>query len=254
MRATPLSLLILPALASAQGGGDPGPIVTDRPGIANGAFVVRPGTFQIEAALQRDNLDGERDTIVPFLLRVGAARRFELRFETNGALAVAETGGRSTTGYSPVSVGGKFRLREGSGSKAPAVSLLGRVFPPSGSGAFAARRTQGDLLLVADLGAGPYGFTGNVGIAAQDDGDGTTRGVFLAAGTVSLSVNDRLGSFVDFGLQAPESSGRTQLILDAGFTYLAAKNLQLDLSAGQGVRGFSAPRPFVALGVSYRFR
>ncbi len=59
---------------------------------------------------------------------------------------------------------------------------------------------------------------------------------------------------MDGGLQSPEKrAGRAAVILDAGLGYLLTPNVQLDFSAGKGVRGSTSPRAFVSAGVSTRF-
>jgi hypothetical protein len=42
------------------------------------------------------------------------------------------------------------------------------------------------------------------------------------------------------------------MIVDAGVAYIVGCDLQLDLSAGQNVHGVTAPKPFVAAGISLR--
>jgi hypothetical protein len=55
------------------------------------------------------------------------------------------------------------------------------------------------------------------------------------------------------GAQFPEAkNGKTAAILDSGVAFIIGHNLQLDASIGTRVHGETAPRPFVAFGVSWR--
>ena len=218
-------------------------ITTDRPGIANGSALKRPGEIQIEAAYQGQRVSGDRNTVVPFLLRFGATDRFEVRLETGAFVAVQD----GTTGYAPHSLGAKYGLGANR-------CLIGRVFVPSGGGGFGSDRFQGDLLYATDVAlSGGYGLTLNVGGAFYDSGE-ATYGTGLAAATLSYGPNARTSLFADAGFQTSEGTGRTALTLDAGIAYIVGRDVQLDLSVGNGVTGFTTPRPFVAAGLSYRFR
>jgi len=59
---------------------------------------------------------------------------------------------------------------------------------------------------------------------------------------------------VDTGLQSPETrGGRAAVIVDAGIADLLTRDVQLDFSAGKGLRGSTPPRGFVSAGISTRF-
>lgn len=237
-----LPLLVISSGAFAQSSGED-LITTDRPGIANGSALKRPGEIQIETAYQGQRVSGDRNVIVPFLLRFGTTERFEARLETSSFITVQD----GTAGYAPHSLGAKYGLGQNR-------AIIGRVFVPSGGGGFGSNRFQGDLLYATDIALRQgYGLTVNVGGAFYDSGS-AMYGTGLAALTLSYGSNARTSFFVDGGFQTSEGTGRTALTLDAGVAYIVGRDVQLDLSVGNGVTGFTTPHPFVATGISYRCR
>ena len=92
------------------------------------------------------------------------------------------------------------------------------------------------------------------GVSLVEDDEGRTFFARTFAATLSYNPTASLSLFVDGGLQSPEKrAGRAAVILDAGLGYLLTPNVQLDFSAGKGVRGSTSPRAFVSAGVSTRF-
>lgn len=235
----------------------------DRPGIADGSEVVGSKRFQIESGMQLElrNENGARDrTIyVPTLLRLGLTDRFEARIETNAynweRVRDPATGVTRSRGGAPVSFGAKYQLLDRQGSAHPAVGVIGRIFPPSGSGDFRTDHWTGDFRVAADWDFAPkLSLNPNIGVAFDEDDEGRPYRAALLALTLSYNPTKQLGLFIDTGEQFPErKNGRSSAIVDAGIAYLPAKDLQLDLSAGTRVAGDTAPHPFVSAGISKRF-
>lgn len=262
----PLSHSLLLGLSAAISQASPAPaapdlINADRPGIADGSNVVGKGRLQVELGVQWENhdADGVKDRLVaiPALLRYGVNEAWELRIETSGAFAHEEVDGQNFDGYQPTSVGAKYHFMEGSGTKRPSLGAIARIFPASGSSAFASDRTQFDFRLAADWDLKPgsvWSVNPNIGIASYDAGDGSSFTAGLFATTLSFNPTPKVSYFVDTGVQTPEEKhGKTQMIVDGGAAVILGSNLQLDLSTGTGVLGYGAPRPFVGAGVSVRF-
>lgn len=261
----PLTHALLAGLAAFVAQDNPAPapdlINADRPGIADGSNVVGKGHFQVELGIQWENhdADGVKDRLVavPALLRYGVNEQWELRIETAGAYAHEEVDHQNFDGYQPTSVGAKYHFLEGKGTKRPSLGAIARVFPSSGSSAFSNDRTQFDVRLAADWDLKPgsvWTLNPNIGVASYDAGDGSSFTAGLFATTLSYNPTPKLSYFVDTGLQSPEEKhGKTQMIIDGGAAVILGSNLQLDLSAGTGVLGYDAPRPFVGAGISVRF-
>jgi hypothetical protein len=236
----------------------------DRPGIADGSYVVGSGRFQVETGIQLEWRDdrGERDfrLFVPTLLRLGVNDRLEFRVEGNTLTYERSSPGgaapaRDATGLAPTSIGLKYHILDPDGVRRPSVGVIARLFPPNGSGAFRSDRTSGDVRVAADWDFAPkWSLNPNVGVGAYEDDSGRSYVTALAAMTLNFNPSPTLNFFGDFGAQAPErKNGRASLIVDAGTAIIIGKNMQLDLSAGTGIAGSTPPKLFVSAGVSERF-
>jgi len=247
--------------SSAHPAQEPDLINPDRPGIADGSNVVGKGHFQIEIGAQWERHDDpsgkDRRWFVPTLLRLGLSDKLELRSETGGAYAQQQLDDGTTTGYQPVSIGAKFHFQEGKGIHHPSVGTILRVFPASGSGAFASTKTQADIRLVADWDVVPGGsisLNPNIGIGVYESDSGGTFTTGIAALTVTFSPTSHFSYFVDGGLQAPEApGGKNATIVDFGTALIVGSDTQFDLSFGTGVSGESVPHPFWSAGISRRY-
>ncbi|MHB8635196.1 MAG: transporter [Fimbriimonadaceae bacterium] len=226
----------------------------DRPGIADGSFVVGRH-FQIETGFQEELHDGghTRLIFVPTLLRIGISSAWEFRIEGN-TYTYSDSFGAHTSGYQPISAGAKFHFMDAKGTKRPSLAFIGRVFPAIGSAGFQTDKTSGDLRLVGDWNLNDqWELNPNIGLADYEDGAGNMFTAGLFAMTLNYNPTPILNFFVDTGMQGPEQShGKTQIIVDAGVAYIVGKNVQFDFSVGNGVSGVTSPRPFVGAGISVR--
>jgi len=237
------------------------PINPDRPGIADGSHVIGAGRIQLETAYaqERHTDDGTRSrlSLVPSLLRIGLSSRVEARVESNSFthehVSSPLDAVSSSTGFSPIFLGGKVVLFQ-SGDSALSVATIVRVAPPSGSDEFKSDRTTGDARIVADWNFTPtLSLNPNIGWAEYEGSDGTRFGATLAFLTLSWQPTQRWNPFVDVAYQSREDAGGTwAMLVDAGASYLVGCDLALDLSAGQNLHGFTTPKPFVAAGISVR--
>jgi hypothetical protein len=238
------------------------PIDPDRPGIADGSHVIGAGRLQLETAyaLERHTDDGTRSrlTLVPALLRIGLTSRVEARVESNTFthqhVSSPPDAVSSSTGFSPVFLGAKVLVYRSGGDSALSVATIVRVAPPSGSDEFRSDKTTGDARVVADWDFAPtLSLNPNVGWAEYEGSDGKRFGAALGYLTLSWQPTQRWNPFVDVAYQSREDNGGSwAMLVDAGASYLVGCDLALDLSAGQNVHGFTAPKPFVAAGISVR--
>lgn len=249
--------------ASSQQADSTDLINPDRPGIADGSRVIASGQWQFEVGLQNELRRPEPGTrtatmFAPTLIRFGIAERLEARVETN-SIASTRTSGSGVpvtraTGYSPVSIGAKYQIFDSGGEGRRSFGLIARLFPPTGSSEFRNTRYTGDIRLAADWDFAPkLSLNPNLGVGNQEGDRGRTFPAALGALTLNYLPTDRINPFVDVGTQDPEApNGATAIVVDTGLAYIIGRDVQLDVSAGRGVRGSSSPRPFVAFGLSLR--
>ena len=239
-------------------------INADRPGIADGSMVVGPKTFQLESGIQqefrRSGNVREHTFFVPTLLRFGINSQFEARIEGNTftrvSTIVSTNPINQVSGFAPVSLGFKYQFYNSNSDHQLSLGTIVRVFPTWGSNEFRTQHATGDIRLVADWQFAPkLSLNPNVGIARYEDDEGKLFSAGLFATTLNYTPTKKLNPFVDLGIQAPEmSDGKTAAIFDGGLAYVIGKNLQVDASFGTRVHGETAPQPFLAFGISWRWK
>lgn len=250
------------AQASAEAPEDSDLINPDRPGIADGSRVIGARRFQIETGLQQEfRAEGDVRThtlFVPTLMRVGLGSRWESRVEGNTFTSVRtiDAAGQpsTTSGFAPLSGGIKFAICDRSTPQHWSLATIARAFPASGSGDFKTRHVTGDVRLVADWDLAPkLSLNPNVGVGRYEGPDGNTFVAALGAVTLNFQPTDRLNPFVDIGYQGAAGDAAAFVIVDAGVAWIVRRDVQLDVSVGNGIGG-DTPRPFVAIGISLRGR
>ena len=249
-RILPLAAAVLCTLAAAGArAGDEEPISPDRPGVAETGEVVGKGRVQLETSVQwerqRDDALHTRTLSMPTLLRIGLGERTELRVETDGRNVIhasdPATGERSTVaGYADTSLGLKWHVadQQGTGFGTPSLGVLLQADLPSGSRELRGRGLRPSLRLAADWELpGGYGLSVMPGIGADSDDEGKRYGYGVLAAEVDKEFSERLHGFVE--LAAPQiaraSHGGTQVLVDAGLTWLVNKDCQLDVSLIHGL-------------------
>lgn len=258
-----LALGMLLQVAPSAYADDPNDYINpDRPGLADGSYVIGGGRFQIETGLEQeyrsDAGSREQDVFIATLLRLGLDRHWEVRVEGNTYTWMRTKDSQGVTrsdGASPTSLGVKYHFIDSAEALRPSVGAILRVFPPSGTGNFRTAHTTGDLRLVADWDfASEWSLNPNIGAAFGEDNAGRVYRAGLFAITLNYNPSKILNLFIDTGMQSPEQKfGKTSIIFDAGVAYIIGRNIQVDLSVGSGATGVTPPRPFVAAGISKRF-
>lgn len=251
-------VLVVVAASAAYGQKKDDYINSDRPGIADSSEVVGARRFQIETGIAREKRrageDPERNVFVPTLLRLGINEQWEARFESDVYAWMRVPGGARTAAYAPASLGLKYQFLEADGAL-PSLGAIVRVSPPSGSNTLRTRHTTGDLRVAADWELSrQWSLNPNVGLGIDEDDQGQRLNTKLFAMTLAYKPVPTLELFVDMGAQRPEAKGSgSAVIYDAGFGYLASRDVQVDVSLGVRGTGSTAPRSFLAAGVSLRF-
>lgn len=236
-------------------------LVTDRPGLSCGPYVVGPGILQIESGVAIDwSRQGDQRSeglSTPMTLRYGISERVEMRLKTSGLVVARESGAdvpRTTTeGVAAPTVEAKWQLTESAG---PTVALLLSTSLPIGSPALRPGELQPAALLSTDLPlGGAASISLNAGlVSAFDDSleDRFAQGFFAAV--VGFALADDWGGFVEAAVTTPDAiHGDLTVLIDGGVSWVVNPDLQLDVSAIRGVTA-AATDWTAMLGVSLRFR
>jgi hypothetical protein len=217
-------------------------ILSDRPGIGNGAYAMTPGEAQFEVGLAFNDLGtGDQLHLGQGLFRIGVPG-VELRFLANSL--VFETSAEGETGWQDVGAGAKVPLLETSSTR---LSGLATIVLPIGGRAFSADQVvvDGGLLLDASL-TDAFGVSGNAGYARGLDDGGD---LFTVTVTSGLAIPGDAGVGVFAGLAGFFSQGSDQVFLEGGATLLLGTETQLDLNAGLALEGDGS---FIGLGLAHR--
>ena len=243
---------------------EPTPIVTDRPSESAGPTVVPRRALQVEMGYKFSRVmteDRRTDTheLPDLLLRFGVVRRLEARVTATGyGFKYQDPDGsrEKQAGFNDVSVGVKWALTE-EGARRPALSLLADVSLPVGDTDFTDDYVNPKfLLLFTNTLTERLSLTGNVGpkfITLQEAGDKRTVVELLYTAMLSGPVSERIGWFAElFGAFALNDARTSSHSTQAGLTFLAKRNLQLDVRAGVGAFG-DAPDWLLGAGLAVRF-
>jgi hypothetical protein len=227
-----------------------GTIRADRPGFSTTPQTVPRGRLQVEGGYRFSEDRGvDRHTLPLLLVRAGLTKQLELRASWDGSSWTDENG-RFEPEASDMGLGLKAHLVE-QGRLLPDIGLLGSLSLPTGNGGSTSNGVDptGGLLWDYELAAGP-GLFGTLLMSSVTGDDGRFFEAANAVG-VSLPMNDRLGSFIEYFGSYPTDGGAAHN-LDGGFTYLPADNLQLDIHGGVGING-RADDCFLGTGIAFRF-
>ncbi len=252
------STIVLPAQSNPLP-----PLVTDRPGLYCGTYVMPPGVFQIEAGLgfERNEAGGlESEAILaPAVLRLGLLRSLEFRVSTTAVPRLQETtmnSRSSRSGISSPAVGLKWRFAEASEqSSAPSLALLFSLNLPAGSRPFRPDEPEPGLVLASDFALdGETTLSTNIGVSFPFDSDAGEhfQEVFYAV-ALGRSLGQRSGWFMEVAGTASSTDGvGSTLVVDGGVTHILTNDLQLDLSLIRGLTSETADWTVVG-GISLRF-
>ena len=227
------------------------PLVTDRPDQTESSSTVPKKTLQIETGFMHEKYDGDDwefsgTDIAGTLLRYGLTQSLELRFESGFRSEKFKTNQSETKtdGLAGIGIGAKIKLADEKGPL-PEIGVILMADLPVGN--FSAEKFSPLVLLAAahtlsekfDLGY-------NLGYELVDG----KYGNYLYSVALGMGLTEKLGAYLELYGSADEGF-ESNLVFDAGLTYLVQENLQLDISAGVGVR--DAPIDgFASAGFSWR--
>lgn len=225
-------------------------IASDRPGIGSGSFVVGPGTIQVEAGFEIADTGARDYSFGQALVRIGLPG-VELEVLAN-SVTMTDNATSSVSiddwGIEDTGFGVKVPLVRDTGG-GMALSLQGIATAPTGSEGFTNGEWVAALNGLADLALGERASVSfNLGHEfGSDVRDGATSVIV----TPGLSVGSGVGVYGGWAGTFFTNSD-TAHVAEAGLTYLATPNVQLDLNGGRQVGG---PRSswFAGVGVAKRW-
>ncbi len=259
-------LPMIPAVgAFAQDASTPSPLVTDRPGFLFSSLTVGRGVLQAELGIPAVTLNraGGVDTRLTSLfglVRYGLTPNLELRFDSPvyNETRVTAGGLRSTArGFGDLEVGAKWHLLDNQGAR-PSFALIPSVIVPVGEKDFSARRPVYQLNAMAEWnlkdGWGIGALAGYLNGPSGGNGGNDRYGQETFAVSLGRSLPSPKWSAYGEAVYATTSlaGASDSSFLGGGVKYLAANDVQLNLSFD---RGLSADSPdwLFGLGLSVRF-
>ena len=242
----------------AQENDEIGAIVTDRPDATEASSTVGKGTLQIETgglfeSFEENNIKSEAYTYNTMLVRYGILDNIELRLGWNFVEGVTKVNGNTldnvSSGLSPLLLGVKIDIAEEKDGM-PEIALIGHVFPVfSASADFRPETTGIDFRFSLSHTLSEKSSLGyNIGAQWGDDSPEASAIYTLAYG---YSLSEKFGFYAELYGDLPEDSSANHY-WDAGFTYLASKDLQFDIYGGTSIT--KGQDLLLGIGLSYRMR
>lgn len=227
---------VLVASASAFAGGEiRDPVVGDRPDFTESTETIAPRRVQLEAGATAESGDVDVLGIGETVIRIGLARRWELRVGAGSWVSVDSPSG-DESGFDDPSLDAKVRFNPDSGGLA--VSLLFGSTLAVGDEDIGAPDEQPFVKLLLSGEFSPdLSWGANAGYARASEPGGRfdqLSGSF----SVSIGISERLGAFAEvYGFSEESEGGDTSTYADTGLTYLLSDDLQVDARIGSGISG-----------------
>lgn len=226
------------------------PIQLDRPDQTECPFITPVNYIQAESGFNIENVSAGRQVLsTPTILwKYGINKKFELRLITE--LITDKSNVVKYRGIAPITFGFKTSLFEEKGI-IPKTSFIGHITTATmgsekfqtkyiaPSFRFTMQHSISDKMVVAyNLGAEWNGVA-----AAQ---------TYIYTLTTGFSLSEKLGLYTElYGFKTAYTPADHRF--DGGFTYLFNNNFIADISGGFGITK-NAPKNYISLGLSYRFK
>lgn len=221
-------------------------IVTDRPDQTESSSTVPKGALQLESGIligyEGNNQISTRQVLLPTnLFRYGITGWFELRVLNQ--FEIIKLGNQSFEGISDLEIGTKIQLLKKEDINTE-IAFITHLLVPTGS----TELTNDKFGTVNKLSIS-HSLTERIGIGYNVGYNylGTGNGDFTYSLAFGIGVNEKVGVYVEpFG----EIINMEEFVanFDAGFTFLANENLQLDFSFGTGI---NQRMNYVSIGISW---
>lgn len=233
-------LMMMPVLIAASGyvlaGGEiEDPLVGDRPDFTESTGTIAPRRVQLEAGTTAVSGDVDVLAIGETVLRLGLARRWELRVGAGSWVSVDGPSG-DDSGFADPSLEAKVRFNpDGEGT---AVGLLFGSTLAVGDDDIGTEDEQPFVKLLLGGAFSPgLSWGANAGYARASE-DGGRFDQLSGSFSLGIGVSERLGSFVEvYGFSEESEGGDTSTYADAGVTYRLSDDLQIDARVGSGIDG-----------------
>ena len=202
-------------------------IASDRPGLGTGAFVLEAGTIQIEAGAELAIDDERRFSAGQIVVRMGLPL-VELQALVN-SFVVSRPPGQAAQGFEDLGLGTKIPLvaREDDSLQ---ISMLASLSLPTGSVFLTTDEAVPAVALLVDSAVSErWSVSTTLGYTAGPDAEPDVLSVTLTPG-VSVPGPLNLGAFV--GYAGFFASGPDRHVVEAGLTFGATVDLQLDATGG----------------------
>jgi hypothetical protein len=169
------------------------------------------------------------------ILRFGLFQNMELRVGTDFMMYNDGNAKEPTFGFSPLTIGTKLKVYEGSGIL-PSIGLLAEVKSPHiGSKDLLPSHLAPSLYLVFENPVSDwFGICYNVG--EEWDGESAKPTTFLGL-SLNFSFNDQLGAFIESYNYLNSVEGN-QYMSEIGFTWLVSRRVQLDIEGDFDMQNF----------------
>lgn len=244
---TGVGATLMSATATAAQTRDPaGTIVSDRPGLGDGSWVLAPGVLQAELGITRSDLGAISIGDGSALVRIGFAP-LELRL-TLPTLSYAPDAVINQTGVGDLGLGTKIGL---SRSSTWSSSIVAGVSLPTGSAGFGSDETGASASLLVETGLTDLiGLAVNAGYGATFDefGDGVVSLIVTPGFPLGTNLSGYAGWAGYFGTGEFSTD---QNFIEAGIAGTRGANLQWDVNSGFDV---STDSWFVGFGLAIRRR
>ena len=208
----------------------------DRPGMATPPSIVQAKLFQIETGFSFEKITGEnifQETTLynTSLLRYGINKNSEIRVQTD--YARVKTDLSKITGFDPLSIGTKLLITEGKGALPQTSFLFNLTLPYIGNRNFRPDNIvpSAYLLFQNDI-TEKLNVCYNAGL--EYDGETAIPSTFAAV-CFGYGFTDKLGGFIE-NYDWFSNAASSQNYIDLGFTYMAGKNFQVDVSGNMSLR------------------
>ena len=211
---------------------EPLSVAADRPGMATGVGVLPFKTVQWETGVQWDYTDKMHSLTLPTtMLRIGVTSFAELRLQYDGTLAQGNTlEDKWTYGVEPITLGTKIKIFDG-WKAVPKVSFLANICLPATKEQYETSYVAPSIYLLFENDVTDWlNLCYNVGL--EWNGVDATPSTFVAL-CLSFAMGEQWGAFVEsYNYFTRLSTGtEAEWNLDAGFTYMPHRRVQLDVYA-----------------------
>jgi hypothetical protein len=228
--------VLIAASAGALAGGEiQDPLVGDRPDFTESTETIDPRRVQLEAGATAQSGDVDVLAIGETVIRIGLARRWEVRVGANSWVSVDDPSG-DESGFDDPSLEAKLRFNP-DGEGIAAGLLFGSTLAVGDDDIGAEDEQPFVKLLLGGEFSPRLSWGANAGYARASEG-GERFDQLSGSFSLGIGVSERLGSFVEvYGFSEESEGGDTSTYADAGVTYLLNDDLQLDARIGTGVDG-----------------